>query len=377
MRPRDPSVYMSAVSPEVHRIGEFIRIHIVGQAASFDANEAIPRTFIATLSNSGLLAAGLPKECGGLGLDMEAFGSINEDVGQACSAVRALVGVQTMVGRAIVRWGTEHQKRRWLHRLAAGDAIAAFALTEAEAGSDARVTTEATARNGMYVLNGCKKWISFGTIADVFLVFATTADGPAAFLVTHDTPGLRVRPIVGILGLRGSMVSEVEFENCRIPFEASLGPPGFGLSHVGATALSYGRYSVACGCVGISRGCLDASLRYCRMRQQFGKPLSEHQLVQRLISRMAANTDAARLLCKKAGRTLELGDPSSVLDGLVAKYFASTTAMQSASDAVQIHGANGCSSAYPVERYLRDAKVMEIIEGSTQLQEVMIARCLV
>ncbi len=163
-------------------------------------------------------------------------------------------------------------------------------------------------------------------------------------------------------------------KDCRIPVENLVGRVGFGFSHVALSALDYGRYTVASGCVGLARGCLDACLRYTAERKQFGVPLRDHQLIQEMITEMITNTSAARLLCQRAGYLKESGDPSSIMETSIAKYFASRIAVRAANDAVQIHGANGCGNEYPVQRYLRDAKVMEIIEGSTQIQQLLIAK---
>jgi alkylation response protein AidB-like acyl-CoA dehydrogenase len=175
------------------------------------------------------------------------------------------------------------------------------------------------------------------------------------------------------MGARASMIAEVIMENCRIPKENIVGAVGTGLSHVAMSSLDYGRYTVACGCVGLAQACLDESLRYARRRRQFGQALRKNQLIQKIITEMVVNIEAARLLCLNAGYLKESGDPDSIMAIWNAKYFASKMAVQVASDAVQIHGANGCCRDYPVERYYRDAKINEIIEGTNQMHEVMIA----
>ena len=176
-----------------------------------------------------------------------------------------------------------------------------------------------------------------------------------------------------MLGTRASMLAELYLNDCHIPKENLVGGRGFGLATVATSALDIGRYSVACGCVGIAQACLEASLHYTSERKQFGSYLKDHQLIQRMITEMITNVKAARLLCYQAGYLKEIGDPNTIMETWVAKYFASTIAVKAANDAVQIHGANGCSNDYPVQRYLRDAKIMEIIEGSTQLQQMTIA----
>jgi alkylation response protein AidB-like acyl-CoA dehydrogenase len=348
---------------------------IFPHADRFDQEEKTPPELISKMAQKGYLGAILPGEYGGLGLDMVTFGLLNEEIGRACSSARSLLTVQSMVSLAILRWGTQEQKKIWLPRLAQGDKIAAFALTEPDIGSDAKnIKTTAEKQDDGYILNGTKKWITYGQIADVFLIFAQCEKQPTAFLVERDTPGLSTRPLRGLLGTRASMIAQVNLKACQVPPKNLLGGLGFGFSTVAMSALDVGRYSVAWGCVGIGQACLAASLDYTGKRIQFGKPLKRHQLIQEMIANMVTNVEAARLLCCQAGYFKDRNHPDATQKTLIAKYFASTMANKAASDAVQIHGANGCGSEYPVQRYLRDAKVMEIIEGSSQMQQILIAR---
>ncbi len=344
-------------------------------ADQFDREERIPAELIRKLAQRKYLGAVLPKEIGGLGADMITFGLLNEEIGRACSSTRSLLTVHSMVSFAISRWGSPQQKQYWLPRLASGESIAAFALTEPNVGSDANhIETVAEQRGNVYILNGRKKWITFGQTADLFLVFAQCNEKSSAFLVERTSPGLTTIPICGVLGTRASMLAEVHFAECQVPKENLISGSGLGLSAVALSALDLGRYSVAWGCVGIGQACLEASLKYASERKQFGELIRRHQLIQEMIANMVTNVKAARLLCYHAGYLKDMSDPSSTSETLVAKYFASTMVPRVASDAVQIHGGNGCSSNYPVQRYLRDAKVMEIIEGSSQMQQVMISR---
>ncbi|HYN23173.1 MAG TPA: acyl-CoA dehydrogenase family protein, partial [Thermoanaerobaculia bacterium] len=266
-------------------------------------------------------------------------------------------------------------RERYLGRLAKGEILGAFALSEPTAGSDAKgIKTTAVPEDGGFVVNGSKKWTTYGQIADLFLLFAQFDGKPTAFLIERGTPGFSSTPMRGLLGTRASMLAELTLEDVRIPADAMVGRPGFGISHVVGAALEQGRYSVACGSVGIAQACLDECLSYAREREQFEKPLFDHQLVRGMLSDMITNVRAARLLCMRAGYLRDIGDPGSFAETMVAKYFASTTAARVATDAVQIHGANGCSEDFAVSRYFRDAKVMEIIEGSSQIQQVTIAR---
>jgi len=356
------------------RFRQFSDQEIAPLADQFDRQERLPAELIAKLADRGYLGAFLDESWGGLGLDLLTYGLLTEEIGKGCSSVRSLLTVHDMVATAIQRWGSQEQRATWLPLLARGQSIAAFAASEPEAGSDLRsIQTTAVRKADGYVLNGLKKWITFGQVADLFLVLALLDDKPSAFLVERRRQGLSTRPINGMLGVRASMLAEVEFNDCQIPAGNLIGRAGFGLASVISTALGMGRYSVAWGCVGIAQGCLDACVRYTSDRKQFGKPLKEHQLIRQMISDMVVNIKAARLLCCRAGSLKSSGDPREVMETLIAKYFASQAAMKSASDAVQIHGANGCGGQYPVQRYMRDAKIMEIIEGSNQLQQLMIA----
>ena len=353
----------------------FVDAEIAPHADQYDRDERLPAGLIEKFARQGYLGAVLPAEAGGAGMDMMTFGLLNEEIGRGCSSLRSLLTVHSMVARCLLKWGSPQQRERWLAPLASGEAIAAFALTEREAGSDASsVETSAQLDGDEYVLVGEKRWITCGQIADLFLVFARCETGPAAFLVEKERAGLHVKPVFGMLGVRASMLAELQLDRCRIPRQNLVGRAGFGISHLAFSALDYGRYSVAWGCVGIAQACLEACLRYTSERRQFGAYLKDHQLIQRLVTRMVTEVKAARLLCCRAGYLKDAGDPASVTETSIAKYFASQMATRAANDAVQIHGANGCSPDYSVQRYLRDAKIMEIIEGSTQIQEITIAQ---
>ncbi|MEH2170915.1 MAG: acyl-CoA dehydrogenase family protein [Nostoc sp.] len=352
----------------------FVNKEICPDAGEWDRKEFTPPELVKKIAERGFLGAILPQEYGGQGMDMITYGILNEEIGRGCSSVRSLLTVHNMVSHALCKWGNKSQKQYWLPKFASGEIIAAFALSEPNVGSDAKsVETRATLAGDAYVLNGQKRWITYGQIADVFLVFAKCEGKPTAFLVAKNTPGFSVKAMSGILGVRASMSAELQFNNCQIPQENLVGKLGFGFSYIASTALDYGRYSVASGCVGIAQACLEACIKYTNERKQFGVYLKEHQLIRQMITQMITNVKAARLLCYQAGYLKDINDPNSITETSIAKYFASTVATKIANDAVQIHGGNGCSSEYPVERYLRDSKIMEIIEGSTQIQEITIA----
>ncbi|MFN6461429.1 MAG: acyl-CoA dehydrogenase family protein [Nostoc sp. DedVER02] len=352
----------------------FVNQEIFANAGEWDRKEFTPPEIIQKIAQRGFLGAILPQKYGGIGMDMISYGILNEEIGRGCSSIRSLLTVHSMVSHALCKWGNKSQKQYWLPKLASGEIIAAFALSEPNVGSDAKsVETTATLTGDSYILNGQKKWITYGQIADIFLVFAKCEGKPTAFLVEKSTPGFSIKAMSGILGVRASMSAELHFNNCQIAQENLVGKLGFGFSYIASTALDYGRYSVASGSVGIAQACLEACIKYTNERKQFGVYLKEHQLVRQKITQMITQVKAARLLCYQAGYLKDINDPNSITETSIAKYFASTVATKIANDAVQLHGGNGCSSEYPVERYLRDSKIMEIIEGSTQIQEITIA----
>ncbi len=352
----------------------FVDEEIVPYAAKNDLEERIPPEVIKKLADRGYLGSMIPKEYGGMDMDMITIGLLNEEVGRGCSSVRGLLTVHGMVALAILRWGTKEQREYWLPQMASGEIIGAFGLTEPNVGSDAKsIETAAVYEAGSYILNGRKKWTTMGQIADIYLIFAKCEDKPTAFIVEKGSSGFSASPITGLIGSRASMIAELFMEDCRIPEKNLVGRIGTGLSHVALFSLDYGRYTIAWGCVGLGQACLDESLKYSRKRKQFGGPLRQNQLIQKMITEMVVNIKAARLMCLNAGYLKEIGDPDSIMETWNAKYFASTVINKIASDAVQIHGANGCCREYPVERYYRDARVNEIIEGTTQMHEVLIA----
>jgi alkylation response protein AidB-like acyl-CoA dehydrogenase len=356
------------------RFRRFAKTEVLPHADRFDREERIPRTLIDRLAEEGYLGLGLPARVGGGGADMITYGLLHQELGRSSASVEGVLNVHNMAAWPILKWGSTPLREEWLPRLATGAALAAFAITEPEVGSDAKsVGTVARLDGDTYVLNGTKKWITCGQIADVFLVLARCDDVPTAFLVERGSPGFRTQAINGLLGCRGYMLAELHLNDCRIPQSHLVGRTGFGLTHVAALGLDIGRYGLAWGCAGLLGACLDASLRHADRRRQFGVRLREHQLVQQMLTRMIASERAARLLCLHAGRLRDRRDASAIAETSLAKYFASTALNRAATDAVQIHGAAGCSAEHPVQRYMRDAKIMELIEGSTQFQEMAIA----
>ena len=351
---------------------------ILPVARDNDINERFPGDIIERMGDLGLLGGPIPVEYGGAGLDYISHALVTEEVGKACSSVRTTISVQiSLVELSLASWGTEEQKRRYLPAMCSGKLIGCFGLTEPNAGSDpSGMETSAVADGDHWVLNGHKIWISNGGVAGLAIVFAQTDKrkgnrGIGAFLVDRGSPGFSTRDMHGKLGLRASNTGELILEDCRIPKDQLLGKVGEGFK-VAMSALDNGRYSVAAGCVGICQGCADASVRYAKERKQFGRAIGSFQLVQDLIARMIVDTEAARLLVFRAGHLKNQGRRCT-REISMAKYFASEAAVRCALDAIQVHGSYGYSNEYPVERYLRDAKVATIYEGTSQIQKLLIA----
>jgi glutaryl-CoA dehydrogenase (non-decarboxylating) len=354
----------------------FTNRHIDPFADQWDKEETCPQNVIEALAEAGYLGATTSKHYGGSEMDPITFGLLCEELGKSSFSLVSLLTVHGMVCQAIKKWGSNKQQEYWLPKLASGKTLAAFALSEPDFGSDPNglETTAAPIGKESYLLSGKKKWISCGQIADLFLVFAKCEGYLTAFLLNRNTSGFNIKPLQGMYGFRSAMLAELSFDNCLINKEDIVGKIGFGFSHVGNTALDYGRYCIAWGSVGLGQACLNASLSYATKRKQFGVYLHKHQLIQQMIANMTTNIRAARALCLHAACLKLRKEPDLIMETSIAKYFASRMALNAANDTVQIHGANGCSSEYPVQRYLRDAKITEIIEGSSQMQQIIISQ---
>ncbi|MFD7786272.1 acyl-CoA dehydrogenase family protein [Streptomyces nojiriensis] len=358
---------------------EFTEREVVPYAAEWDRAESVDRAIVKKLGALGFLGLTVPEEYGGSGGDHLAYALVTEELGRGDSAVRGIVSVSLgLVAKTIAAWGTEEQKRAWLPRLCSGDALGCFGLTEPGTGSDAgSLTTRAVRAGDAYVLDGSKMFITNGTWADVVLLFARTGDEPghrgvSAFLVPTDTPGLTRREIHGKLGLRGQATAELVLDGVRVPASAMLGPEGKGFS-VAMSALAKGRMSVAAGCVGIAQAALDAAVSYAAQREQFGRPIAHHQLVQELIADISVDVDAARLLTWRVADLIDRGQPFAT-ESSTAKLFASEAAVRAASNALQVHGGYGYIDEYPAGKLLRDARVMTLYEGTSQIQKLLIGR---
>jgi alkylation response protein AidB-like acyl-CoA dehydrogenase len=349
------------------------RVRENDRAARFD------RELATKLGEMGYLGAPVSEEYGGRSLDYLSYALIVEQVGRVDSSARTVVSVQTsLVAGSIERWGSEEQKREWLPRLCSGEALGCFALTEPDTGSDAANLRTRAKRNGDGWTISCNKmWISMGNVAEVALVFAQTDPekkhkGLACFLVPTASDGYSSQEIHGKLGLRASDTAEISLDEIKVPDEAMLGEIGDGFK-VAMSALDNGRYSVAAGCVGICEGCVDASVSYAKERKQFGQPIASFQLVQELIAEMVVKRDAARMLVFRAGELKDRKQPNT-LETSIAKYYATEAAVECANAAIQVHGGSGYVDDYPVERYLRDARVTTLYEGTSQIQKLIIGR---
>lgn len=352
----------------------FVDNHVIPYAKNNDEEENMNSDLLNKMIESKYLGFAIPKEYGGLEMDQITIGLLNEQFGRGCSSAKGLLTVHGMCSLAILNWGTDEQRQYWLPKLAAGEAIGGFALTEPNIGSDAKnVESTAVLSEDNYIMNGKKKWITMGQIADVFIVFVKCEGKPTAFIVERGRPGFHTKAMKGLMGSRAAMIAELNFENCKIPKENIISNIGMGLSHVALSCLDYGRYSIAWGCVGLGEACLRDSIKYARKRKQFGNPLRKNQLIQKKITEMAVDLEAARQLCYKSGYLKEIRDPDSIMDTWTAKYYASKMVARVANHGVQIYGGNGCYNEYPIERYFRDARINEIIEGTSEMHEVLIA----
>ncbi|MFJ9517292.1 acyl-CoA dehydrogenase family protein [Kitasatospora sp. NPDC101801] len=364
---------------------DFTDREIVPFAADWDRAESVDRAIIGRLGEVGFLGLTIPEEYGGSGGDHLAYCLVLEELGRGDSSVRGIVSVSLgLVAKSVNSYGTEQQKRHWLPRLTSGEALGCFALTEPGTGSDAaNLTTRAVRDGDDWLITGAKTFITNGTWAEVALVFARTGGsdperqghrGITAFLVPTATPGFERREIHGKLGLRGQATAELTFDAVRVPDSARLGAEGKGFT-VAMAALAKGRMSVAAGCVGIAQACLDAAVGYAKEREQFGKPIASYQLVQELISDISVELDAARLLTWRVADHIERGLPFAT-ESSVAKLFASEAAVRAANNALQVFGGYGFIDEYPVGKYLRDARVMTLYEGTSQIHKLLVGRAL-
>jgi butyryl-CoA dehydrogenase len=355
---------------------DFADGEIVPRARENDRNEHFDTELVQKIADMGFLGAIVPEEYGGRAVDYRTYALIVEEIGRGCSAMRTVVSVVTsLVCSSIVRWGSEEQKQEWLPQLCSGEAIGCFGLTEPDTGSDAaNLKTRAKEVDGKWRISGGKMWISLGNYSKLALIFAQTDPekkhkGLACFLVPTDQPGFTTQEIHHKLGLKGSDTAELALDDVEGDLMGEVGD-GF---KIAMSALDSGRYSVAAGCVGICQGSLDASISYSKERTQFERPIGSFQLVQEMIADMVVQTEAARSLVWRAGWLKDQGKPSTT-ETSIAKLYATEAAVKCADLGIQVHGGSGYVDDYPVERYLRDARVTTLYEGTSQIQKLIIGR---
>jgi len=355
------------------------RERIAPRAAHYDETETYPEESIRAVMDAGLYGIWLPEEYGGTDMGCLALALVCEEIAWACAATATQYLDQPLGGLPILLAGTEEQKKKYLPRLATGEMLAAYSLSEPGAGSDAAgLRTTAVRQGDHYVLNGSKQWCTNGDHADVIVVFATVdpklrAKGVTAFLVDKGMPGFSVGKKEKKLGIRASPTVALHFTDCPVPVDQRLGEEGEGF-RIAMQTLDVTRPATGAMAVGIGQAALDAAVAYARERQQFGQAIAAFQGVQFMLADMAMQVHAARLMVHHAARQVDAGIRSNTYEASMAKCWAGDAAMKVATDAVQVFGGYGYTREYPVERFMRDAKIMQIYEGTNQIQRVVIAR---
>jgi glutaryl-CoA dehydrogenase (non-decarboxylating) len=354
----------------------FAEAEILPFIREWDEKGEVHREIFAKMGEQGFLGAPIPERYGGGGMDYLSFALLCEELERVDTAFRVVQSVHVGLNSlALLQWGTKEQRQRWLVPQARGEKLATFGLTEPGAGTDAANLESTARRDGdVYRLNGQKIWISLADLADHFLVFASVDRsrgwrGITAFMLERGMPGLTTGTLHGKLGIRAGNTGLINLDDVLVPIEHRIGEEGEGFL-VAMSAIDQGRFTVAAGSVGLAQACLDASLRYARERRTFGQEIGRHQLVQQMIARMAAGIDAGRLLVWRAGWLKNQG-LRNTRETSLAKWHATDHAVQSALDAIQIHGANGYSNEFPVERYLRNSKAAVMYEGTSQLHTII------
>lgn len=355
---------------------DFMDKNVQPYAADWEKSEIIPRDIIDLCAKAGYIGGAMPVELGGLGWDHVTYGIFTAAVAKASTSFAGLFNVHTMVMKSIDKWGTPAQKEKWLPSMIKGEVLGAFALTEPEAGSDIKgIQTSFVEKDDNVIINGTKRWITFGGMADVFLLFGKLNgedDKPTAILVDKNTPGVKVNRIDNMIGFKAAALAVLEFHDVEVPKENIVAKPGFAFSCISPFALEYGRISVAYTALGIMRGCLEVCSSHVLKRTTFGDKLISRSTIKEMITTMGVDYTAACSLCIHACQMKDEHNPISADEVLAAKYFATKAARKHADDAVQIMGATGCNESHPVSRYFRDSKVLEIIEGSNQIIEMLL-----
>ena len=354
----------------------FAEAEVLPNIRAWDSGTGFPRELFVTMGELGFLGAPIPEAYGGGGMDYISFALLCEELERADTSFRVVQSVHVALNSlTLLQWGTEEQRQRWLVPQARGQKLATFGLTEPGAGTDAGNLETTARRDGdSYILNGHKTWISLADIADHFLVFASVDrakkhKGVTAFVLERGMPGLTTGTLHGKLGIRAGNTGLIDFDNVRVPVEHRIGEEGEGFQ-IAMSGIDQGRYTVAAGAVGLAQACLDASLKYAHERHTFGDEIGRHQLVKQMLANMVRGTEMGRLLVWRAGWLKNQG-LRNTRETSLAKWHATEHSVQAALDAIQIHGANGYSNEFPVERYLRNSKAAVIYEGTSQLHTLI------
>lgn len=354
---------------------QFAAAEVAPYADDWDLREATPLPVVRKLAENGWLGGMAKPENGGLGFDATTFGLLNMAIGAGSGSLTGLLNVHSMVLKTIEDWGTQDQKQRFLAPLVRGEIIGAFAQTEVSAGGDSKnLSTRFEEQGDQLVVTGQKTWITFAQIADLFLVFGKLQGQDTAVLVPKDTPGLTITPKKNMLGFKSAYLAVLDFADCRIPKANLVGKPGFGQNLISTGALDYGRISVAWAALGVQQAALAASARRASARSTFGTLLADQGLIRGYLAEMSGNLLASQLVCLSATRAKEAREEDALEQILQAKLFASQHAGEAADKAVQIHGGHGCDEANGVSRLYRDAKILQVVEGSNELQKMLIGR---
>lgn len=370
------------VMPEQKAVVEvarrFAERELAPSAAAWDEAEEFPRETFRKMAEIGLTGMSVPEEYGGIGLDRTTIAMVLEELARGCMAMAGCLSVHTLVTRLIWSYGNEEQKHRWVVPLARGEKLGAFALTEPDAGSDAASLQTSATRNGsVYLLNGSKVFVTGGEEAEIYVVLARTdrekgAAGISSFVVEKGTRGFSFGKKERKMGFNAAPTCQLSFADCPVPAENLVGNEGEGFK-LAMSSLDGGRVNIGAISIGLARAALEAALSYARERIQFGQPIAAFQAIQFMLADMATEIEAARLLVHRAARLMDRGRAATMMAAM-AKRFATDTAMKVTTDAVQIFGGYGYMKDYPVERYMRAAKVGQIVEGTNQIQRLVIAR---
>ncbi|WP_375209605.1 acyl-CoA dehydrogenase family protein [Hyphomonas jannaschiana] len=364
----------------IEQVRRFVTEKCVPAEAEVAENDEVPQSIVDEMKNLGLFGIAVPEEYGGLQLDMETECLVAFELGQTSPAFRSVAGTNIGIGsQALVLFGTEEQKSKWLPGVASGDLIASFALTEPEAGSDAgSLTTKAIRDGDHYVFNGTKRYITNANKADIFTVMARTdpdtpgAKGVSAFVVERDTPGVSVGVPEKKMGQQGAHICDVIFDNARVPVSNMIGKEGEGFK-VAMSVLDKGRLHISAVATGVSKRLIREMVNYALERKQFGKPIMEHQMIQAMIADSQAETYAAECMIMDAARRRDAGEDVTLLASST-KLFATEACGRVADRAVQVFGGAGYVADYGIERFYRDVRIFRLYEGTSQIQQIIIAR---